>query len=358
MIETFSISNFRGFRKLDLRPLQRVNLFSGTNNVGKTAILEAIFLHLGPNNPQLILSIDSFRGVLNVPANPEQMSAWLFHDRRLSDHIELTSTDTMGAQRSLIIRLAHAQTIRVPRGKRSVQKQEPVGTSTTTAFSQRELRYEYHDAQGKRHTSRIAATQDPPGIQMTGAHIDALPIGIFISTKARSAAEDAERFSNLQSVGNEDSVVRVLQRLDDRLRRLAVLVTNGQPNIHADVGISRLIPVSYLGEGFSRLLSIVLAIMHATNGTVLIDEVENGLHHSTLPEVWRAIEIAARDANSQVFATTHSWECIEAAHAAFQSSNTYDFRLHRLEREAEDVRAFSYDQEMLSAALDVGLETR
>ena len=43
-----------------------------------------------------------------------------------------------------------------------------------------------------------------------------------------------------------------------------------------------------------------------------MDEIENGLHHSILTKVWAVIFQMARMLNVQVFATTHSWDCIQS----------------------------------------------
>ena len=107
-----------------------------------------------------------------------------------------------------------------------------------------------------------------------------------------------------------------------------------------------------------RVLSIVLAIANAPGGVVLIDEIENGLHYSVLKEVWQAIAQTARQSDVQVFATTHSWECLRAAHEAFASEEQYDFRLLRLDRRGEEVECLSYDRDMIETALDKGLELR
>jgi AAA15 family ATPase/GTPase len=94
-----------------------------------------------------------------------------------------------------------------------------------------------------------------------------------------------------------------------------------------------------MGEGMVRLLSLVLEITNASGGVVLVDEIENGLHHSVLTKVWRAVGEASRRSNTQIFATTHSWECIRAAHEAFLQNGIYDLRLHRLERINGDIEA-------------------
>ena len=63
MYKSFSVSNFRGLRELKIDSLQRINLIAGKNNVGKTTLLEAMWLHSGPNEPRLTASVDIFRGL-------------------------------------------------------------------------------------------------------------------------------------------------------------------------------------------------------------------------------------------------------------------------------------------------------
>jgi len=153
-------------------------------------------------------------------------------------------------------------------------------------------------------------------------------------------------------------IQRVLRLIEPRLKRLAIVVVAGEPILHGDIGAGRLMPLPVMGGGMVRLASLVIHIGNAANGVVLVDEIENGLHYSILPKVWRAIGEVARQFNAQIFATTHSLECIVAAHKAFLESEHYDFCLHRLERTRETIRAVTYDQESLEAAIETGLEVR
>ena len=91
---------------------------------------------------------------------------------------------------------------------------------------------------------------------------------------------------------------------------------------------------------------------------MLVDEIESGLHHSVLTKVWRAIGEAARRSDTQIFATTHSWECIRAAHEAFLESGTYDFRLHRLDRVNDNIKAVTYNEKTLDTSVEMNLEVR
>ncbi|MCC6446841.1 MAG: ATP-binding protein [Armatimonadetes bacterium] len=128
--------------------------------------------------------------------------------------------------------------------------------------------------------------------------------------------------------------------------------------ITGDIGIGQLIPLPLMGEGMARMLSIILAVANAPGGMVLIDEIENGLHHSVMVNIWKAIAEASQKADTQIFATTHSWECMKAAHEAFRTTEEYDFRLHRLDRIDDRIETVAYDRETLEAAIKAGLEVR
>jgi AAA15 family ATPase/GTPase len=63
MYHSFEIKNFRGLENLTIEGLERINLIAGKNNVGKTALLEALWIHHGAVIPELALRVDSFRGL-------------------------------------------------------------------------------------------------------------------------------------------------------------------------------------------------------------------------------------------------------------------------------------------------------
>lgn len=102
MFHAIEIARFRGFQQLRLDPLDRFNLIIGRNNVGKTALLEAIFLLLGPNNPELPLRVNVFRGIEQFRNDPEELWGWLFYKKDLTRAIELEARAN-GKQRRLYL---------------------------------------------------------------------------------------------------------------------------------------------------------------------------------------------------------------------------------------------------------------
>ena len=95
------------------------------------------------------------------------------------------------------------------------------------------------------------------------------------------------------------------------------------------------------------------------NGIVLIDEIETGLHHSVQEKLWKAIFKWAQDLNVQVFATTHSNECIRVfSDSVDMTLFGSEAKLFRIERKDEKFRAVEYTQELLSESLESKWEVR
>ena len=117
------------------------------------------------------------------------------------------------------------------------------------------------------------------------------------------------------------------------------------------------VPLKRLGDGANRLLAIALALANARGGILLMDEVENGIHYSVQPGLWRMVFKAAEAANVQVIAATHSWDCVVGfARAAVESSA--DGWLYRLERVGDKLDAVGYSQSNLAVAARQRTEVR
>jgi AAA15 family ATPase/GTPase len=90
----------------------------------------------------------------------------------------------------------------------------------------------------------------------------------------------------------------------------------------------------------------------------LIDEVENGLHHTVMPVVWKGLIAAAKELDVQIFATTHSAECIFAADQAARESQFNDLNLVRLDRVQDQIKATIIEQKDLATAKEFNWELR
>jgi hypothetical protein len=356
MFEALQLKNFRCFRDLSLESLKRVNLVTGKNDVGKTALLEAVFLHLGAHNPALSINLNAFRGFDAPLGESLETWGWLFRNRETDEPIRLTSVDDGRITRSLTIRLKVPEKTEVPLRKQASGTEAQQTHGLETRPERGELALEFDDGAGQVLTSTAIIREDHLGL--TGPVVAPFPTSYFLSTRIRSKQEDIDRFSKLDEVGRQDELLSILHVVEPRLRRLAVHTVRGVTSIRCDVGIGRMVPLAFMGEGLARLLSISVAILSCKDGVVLIDEIENGLHHEALQRTWSGIADAARHAPAQIFATTHSRECIAAAHHAFSESLDYDLQVIRLEQQKEGIRAIPYTKDTLDTSLEMSLEIR
>lgn len=336
MYESVQIQNFRGFRDLRVAGLTRVNLVVGENNVGKTSLLEALFLLAGIEAANPVAHLDRLRGMSPLYGErlvAEDLLDWMCAEGNLANNVAITGVRN-GGQRDRF-------TFRVNRKQASLSPQ---------------LEWELADG------TRRNESYDPDHNVFTGvgnvpwvSH----PEPVFIGLVPPSLRADAQRLSLAIQAGRRDSVVKALRLIDGRLETLETLHLGDGVSIHARLqGLERMMPLNLMGGGFARLCSLLLAASQAAGYLLLVDEIDTGLHYHVLADMWRVVGEAARELDVQVFATTHSYECMVAASEAF-AERPEDLSVHRLERGHDEIivsRDFGHED--LSTALELRFEVR
>lgn len=358
MITRLTIEGFKGFKHIEISRLSRINLLGGRNNVGKTSLLEALFMFHDRLNPQMVLSQLARRGVNSVSFDPESMYAPIFFDYDLTRKISIVAV-VNGYEEKMTIRFnpqyvkasIPASSIRPgkrPTQIRTNQKPEP-------SYS---LDIIYDNKKIKNQTVHLLMGIDGVDIQTDEVKIEPRR-AIFIGARvSMNPSEDAQRFGQLDITGRQEKVVEFLRIIEPGLKSLSSVATGDTSMIHGDIGLSRKIPVPYMGEGVSRLLSIILAIATSRNGIVFVDEFENGIHYTAMPKIWEAVAKAAREFECQVIGTTHSYECLEAAYQGISGDLRDDFGYIRIDRTDDKTTAKCFDYDLLKVAIDAKMEVR
>ena len=358
MITEVLIKNFKCFKQLTLPDLGRITLIGGKNNVGKTALLEALFLFFDRVPPNMILKQYGWRGLTNVNTTPKGMWAPIFReydlDQQIFISISIDGNEESAAYKYnpnfMLESLPRDEMSRVSEGKSVRTDLEP-----TPSFS---LDIEFDDgSKTKKNSHLIISPNGAPGIKHDDAATGLRPV-VFLPSKVQISSKDnCDRFSKLTKTGREPDVLKFLKLIEPRLKNIAVITEGPEPVIYGDVGLSEMIPISFLGGGMVRLLDIILSIAWAENTTVFVDEVENGLHRSLLPKIWEAIGNGAEDFKCQVIATTHSHECLESAYKGL-ANRPGDLRYIRLDRERDIITAKTSNYDMLGSAIRHNMEIR
>jgi hypothetical protein len=362
MYTSFRVKHFRGFEELELKSLRRVNLITGENNVGKSALLEAVFLHSGAFNPELANVVSGMRGIsgMTVDIEREFESPWdsLFHNYISSKPITFDADrddDGWQVRLSFVTDPAEIAGLSI-----SVQKtyERALVMSTRIAAKILKLEFRIHKKAPRRYFLILDATgkkvEPPPPAPP-------FPCRFYSATKGIIPKEEVTRFARVQIDGGSEFVAKSLAVLEPRLRGLAISMEAGEAMIHGDVGIKArsLIPLALMGDGINRLCSVLLLIATVPKGVVLVDEIEVGWHHSVLDKVWGEIYRALEIYDVQLFCTTHSLECVDAALRASTKSKNEPLRLYRLERDNDgNIASIEYDEEALKESRKKNFEVR
>jgi AAA15 family ATPase/GTPase len=184
---------------------------------------------------------------------------------------------------------------------------------------------------------------------------------IFLTTNYIGYDELAVLWDKITSTPKEDRVVEALQILEPLVDRISFTTSQtSQSSILLCLkGEKEPIPFSSMGDGMRRIMAITAALVSVENGTLLVDEIDTGLYHGTLTNMWRLVLETSAKQNTQVFATTHSWDCVKAFQQALEKFNAPDIgKLIRLEKTGSKVQAVLYSADELDIAVEQGIEVR
>ena len=172
---------------------------------------------------------------------------------------------------------------------------------------------------------------------------------------------DAESYNQVALLADgERRIEQIMREIEPRLKRLryAKLPRNTSPLIFADIGLSRAVPSSQMGQAFNRILHIYTQVLAHRINVLLVDEIENGIFSDSMPTVWRGLMAMCEQEGVQIFATTHSRECVMAAHAVAHERGKDELCVQRLQFVKGKVEAVRLGNQHLEVAAEMGLEVR
>ena len=359
-LDSLQISGFRGIPDLAIPRLGRVTLLAGKNGVGKTAVLDAVRIYAAVGWHGIIADVLRSHGEIlrvTIENGVEVLHPnWgcLFYGRDL------------WAERGIKI------------GPSDVDRQLSI-RATLTSIGQMTSPWPTR-FQGEKFTALKVQFQgqdlempiDAPLISLPARFLpgwaSVLPLAIDCQFLGPSPAGNLELASLWDDAIQRDETHLAITALELVLDAgVDLIAAIGDPAHQGDAQGRRMlvkikgqspVPLQSLGDGATRLFGVALAIANSRNGFLLIDEAENGIHHSIQQNFWNMVLRTAEKYNVQVLATTHSWDCVVGFAKAMQNRDDADGVYLRLEKGAYGMRAVEYSRENLTAAAKYGIETR
>ncbi len=376
-LDSLEIQNFRCFEHLVIEKLGRVNLIVGKNGVGKTSLLEGLWLLASGASWPVIHSILYHRNELvryNLRANSaiyeqiEAIQSFFTHPstKSASAFFRIGGKDAGELEPRFLEEhyepYNESYIIDVPRDK---------ATHAVQPVIEFKLRNDW--------TIRIKGYPNPghimepewPDLPVTQGELLRVVIKksqednvVFIPVKGLPWQATARYWDSIALTNKEDAILAFLKKFDPGISRFTFKGDNTQDMVRFSCvrtdRFDSVVPMAKLGEGTQRIFALAIAISVASDGYLLIDEFETGLYHQAQSDVWRAVFKLAHEWNVQVFATTHSWDCVEAFQEAAAENETDEAMLIRLQKKktSEGIVPVLYDKNSLTIATEENIEVR
>lgn len=356
MLRDLTIKNYRAFKDFSIDGLARVNLIVGDNNAGKTSFLEAVYLLASRGGVAPLVELLNARGEFTLDITRETLQgsihyqlAAVYFDREPQIGSQITISSKHDNDQTVTLDLCNrpeAQLSGPPLELivtyRSTQPDELGSPANSTALPLHEG-WEYVSDRFVTQLGTMASRAR--FIDVADADFEYLadlwdavirdPVKEQVVTTAlqiiEPAAEDI-RFTSKRTVGG------TLVKLKEYSTRVTI---------------------SSLGEGIRRALALALSAVTVGKGVLLIDEIDTGLHYRAQADVWRLLLKVARERDIQIFATTHSWDCVEAFQEALaEDDNADQGYLFRLQRRGDAIYPVGYTSDDLGVAVSHAIEVR
>ncbi|MYD35719.1 MAG: AAA family ATPase [Dehalococcoidia bacterium] len=370
------ISGFRGIDELNLPKLAQVTLFVGDNGVGKSTILDAVRLYAARGNINAIARLLDSREEFSEAWEDGKLVnnlSWpaLFHRSTFEEdqRLEIGPASESHGGRGLVI-----ETVTLDEDSEEVKRRRrEAGGGTSGTFFKVVVRFDgeewrlYHDDLQKAKPSSSSSAEIEMAAAMERREQADETECVSVSSGLSNNDDLGQMWDEIALTSFEDMVVQILRSVvGPDLERIGVVGRPLGPLYRPERRViarlsddSERMPLKSLGDGAMRIFEMAVALANSTDGYLLIDEVENGIHYSHLEDLWRMVFEAAKEHNIQVIATTHSFDCVAGFARVANSIPGDNGMLIRLDRDEDgELGAATYTEDLLQISEEMGIEVR
>lgn len=269
LLEYIEIKDFKCFKDFHAEGFKRVNLIGGKNNVGKTAFMEACYVNVHSQDIKSclfsLISLKRMRNLLNLLLDKEFSFVEL---------LESNSNIFTESQKNLV----------------TFYKKEENGIKEYIF----KFKGENIEVNANQFSSEAVSIQNIK----------------FIDNFGYSNEELKEVYIAVQKKDKEEILYKYINEFDDNIDKFKIM--GGETPECKVIDRDEYQDINEFGDGLKHYISIICSLYACENGYLFIDEIDNGIHYTQLDRLWEIILRISEEQNVQVFATTHSKECIES----------------------------------------------
>lgn len=322
LLTEIEIKDFKCFKDFKADGFKRVNLIGGKNNVGKTAFMEACYINLHAKNinsfSKALSNIKLMRETLNILGD-------LVNNKKSFDAIDII--------------------------KKSIEVSNNIYTKSNISTAGYKI---IEDKGIKEYSFNINNEIVKVNIKEFSFGTEKIKNIFFIDNFGLTNNEIINYYSAIQKRDEEPFLNSILNQFDERVESFKIIDEKPQCKIDDEY-----LEITEFGDGVRHLVSIVTSLYECENGYLFIDEIDNGIHYTQLDEIWKIILEVSKTLNVQVFATTHSKECIESYARVAKKLEDKEICYIKMSRLKDgSIKAGVRDFDMLQDSIDDAHEVR
>lgn len=379
MLRKLEIRNFKCFNEFEMDDIAPITIIGGKNNVGKSAILEAILLQ------NVMMSMDYFKLLMNlrndgILLNMPPSRIWnpLFYNMDDSPKFEISYERTygnneQGKSRSVYARFSvskmYDSSTTFQNDNQQLLEQNYETTFLKKNFSSVHVEYESdeYNYSGKCFVLNGMMQFHPDSKYMpdsSNRSYQVPPIWPFEIPFIFKGPANSSGIVEWLSKTNLDEerrklLVETLQLFDENIIAVAPVIENGNASVYVTLKSKQNIPLNYMGDGINKAFHLLVTILNRPDSIFLIDEIENGLYYKSYEKILPILCEVALKVNCQLIITTHNRNIIGTILSAMQKMQKLDSLCYQRIGFLKDKRkAFAFGGENLLTSFENNMEIR
>lgn len=311
MISKLMIEGFRGINNLKIDSLNRVNLFVGDNNCGKTSVMEALQLFRTSEMLGNIYSIARQRESISWMNSNSLYENFICMFPRSGSDLEIrvsgvcngknVTYNIQGNEKKILIDIKELDRFFLR------ENMDWLVAEPKTEEFEGTISYKYGEVvkEERMKINRLTGISGTPVSDSDEFKI--IYVAPFEHLKGNVIGQI------IKIDGYKEICLKALQLFDTEIEDMMIFKSDiGNRPVeylkHKRLGN---MPLSTFGDGIKKVLVLSNAIAKATGGILLIDEIETAIHKKYYDDIFRFIVKACKAFDVQIFITTHSLEAID-----------------------------------------------
>jgi AAA15 family ATPase/GTPase len=343
----------RCFKNFSLDNIAPITLISGRNNIGKTTLLECIYLSCRFFLPNIFIELNVNRGNNNINLNPIILWEQLFYNIDLSNPLTLDSTLTYGKN---YLKFYKDVNLSIEKTVTNIYNTDSLVIPSTELFYPLNI----VNTSGKnKFKANFIIQNNGLALKTKGGKIANIQKIYYLTAYSNIDMNNIiELLSKIELKLKKQELIDILKTIDHKINNIVIVNIHNLANIFCTTIDGINIHISNFGKGFFKLLILIAFLLENPDSIVLIDEIENGFHYSFLPILWEILYNLSIKYNSQIIATTHSYECIEKAFNFFKNTDEGFFSYIKLSKDNSEIKSHVFTKNLLENAIKLDFEVR